>query len=63
MANYCVSMLTKMLPKSRTSLSLAMADEPGKRHNVHAHNCARCFGLVESTLFADIVSDYIENVA
>ena len=64
MAN-CVSVMTKMLPKScRTSLSLAMTGEPGKRHNVRAHNAQDVFDWLNPLSLGTVsASAYIENVA
>ena len=65
MANY-VFVMTKMLPFKvcRTSLSLAMAGEPGKRHNVRAHKAQDVFDWLNplslGTMSATV---YIENVA
>ena len=66
MAN-CVSVMTKMLP-SRTSLSLAMEGEPGKRHNYGDNVRAQQHDAVSDwlnpfSLGTMSASAYIENLA
>ena len=63
MAN-CVPVMTKMLPLCRTSLSLATAGEPGKRHNVRAHNAQDVSDWLNPFYLGTMsASGYIENVA
>ena len=59
-----VSVLTKMLPSCRTSLSLATAGEPGKRHNVRAQLQENVSDWLNPLSFGTMsASAYIENLA